>query len=85
MNAIIAQPSVIPDTTHMPISGTIHSRHLEEPKEQFMVRVLRRPCFNVFLKPARWEMWKVLAETEEGAMRVARHHFYNAETIQLLG
>ncbi len=85
MHATIAQLSVTPDTTHMPISGTIHSSQVEEPQETFMVRVLRPPCWNVFHQPARWEMWKVLAETEAGAVRIARYHFYNAETIQLLG
>ena len=85
MNATLAQPSIEPDTTHMPVSGTIHCRRLEEPDETFMIRVLRPPRFNVFFKPARWEMWKVLAETEDGAMRIARHQFSNAETIQLLG
>lgn len=85
MNATIAPPSIEPDTTHMPVSGTIHSRHIEEPTETFVIRVLRPPCFNVFFKPARWEMWKVLAETEDGAMKIARYHFHNAETIQLLG
>jgi len=85
MNATIAQPSIEPDTTHMPVSGTIHGRHIEEPEETFVIRVLRPPCFNVFFKPARWEMWKVLSETGDGAMKIARHHFHNAETIQLLG
>jgi hypothetical protein len=66
-------------------SGTIHSRHIEEPKETFYIWVCRAPCFNVFLRPARWEMWKVLAETAEGAIKIAKYHFHNAQEIQFIG
>lgn len=63
--------------------STIHARHIEAAKREFFVRVLRAPCFNVFFKPARWETWRVLAETAEGALLIAKYHFYRSDQIQL--
>lgn len=74
-----------PDTTAMKVKGTIFGRHIEETKSTFMVRVLRAPSWNVIFRPETWEMWKVLAETSEGAMKIARYHFHRAEQIQMLG
>ena len=63
--------------------STIHAQHIEAAQREFFVRVLRSPCFNVFFKPARWETWRVLAETAEGALRIAKYHFYRSDQIQL--
>ena len=63
--------------------STIHAQHIEAAQQEFLVRVLRAPCFNVLFKPARWETWRVLAETAEGALRIAKYHFYRSDQIQL--
>ena len=55
---------------------TIHAQHIEAARQEFFVRVRRAPCFNVLFKPARWETWRVLGETAEGALRIAKYHFY---------
>lgn len=65
--------------------GTVYSRHIEEPKAPFFVWVHRSPGFNVFFRPGRWEMWRVLAQTAEGAVRIARYHFFSASEIQFYG
>lgn len=62
---------------------TIYSKHIEKPIRTFGVRVLHRACFNVFYRPERWETWRVLAQTPEGALRIARYHFYGARQICL--
>lgn len=63
--------------------STIHAQHIEAAKQEFFIHVLRAPCFNVLFKPARWETWRVLAETAEGALRIAKYHFYRSDQIQL--
>ena len=63
--------------------STIHAQHIEAARQEFFVRVLRAPCCNVFFKPARWETWRVLGETAEGALRIAKYHFYRSDQIQL--
>jgi hypothetical protein len=67
------------------IGGALCSRHIEEPKAAFRIAVLRAPCHNVIYRPERWEIWRVLAETPEGAMKVARYHFYMSYDFEYLG
>jgi len=62
---------------------TIHAQHVEAARQEFFVRVRRAPCFNVLFKPARWETWRVLGETAEGALRIAKYHFYRSDQIEL--
>lgn len=69
----------------MRIAGTIYSQHIEEPQSVYVIRVFRAPSWNVLFQPAHWEMWRVLAQTAEGALRIARYHFYQAQAIQMLG
>ena len=64
--------------------GTIHSRHIENPQKEFIIRVLRSASFNVIYKPERYEMWKVLAETIDGAVKIARYHFYLSDNFELI-
>ena len=64
--------------------ATIHAQHIEPARQEFLVRVLRAPCFNVVFRPARWETWRVLGETAEGALRIARYHFYRSGQIELV-
>lgn len=63
--------------------STIRAPHIEPPQEEFLVRILRAPCFNVVFRPAQWETWRVLARTTEGAQRIAKYHFYHSLEIQL--
>ena len=63
--------------------STIHAQHIEAAQQEFFVRVLRAPCFNVFFKPARWETWRVLGETAEGALRIAKYQFYRSDRVEL--
>jgi hypothetical protein len=62
---------------------TIYAQHIEAARQEFFVRVRRAPCFNVLFKPARWETWRVLGETAEGALRIAKYHFYRSDQIEL--
>ena len=64
--------------------ATVYAQHIEAPKREFLVRVLRAPCFNVLFRPARWETWRVLAETGDGACRIAKYHFYRSHRIALV-
>jgi len=64
--------------------ATIHAQHIEIARQAFLVRVPRAPCFNVIFRPARWETWRVLGETAEGALRIARYHFYRSSQIELV-
>lgn len=66
------------------IVSTIHAQHIEPPEKAFLVRVLRAPCFNVIFRPAQWETWRVLAQTAEGAQRIARYHFYLSTEFELV-
>lgn len=61
---------------------TIQCPAIEEPVRAYYVRVLRAPCYNVIFRPERWEVWRVLASTEAGAMRVARYHFYRSSRME---
>ena len=63
--------------------SSIHAQHIEAAKQEFFVRVLHAPCFNVFFKPARWEAWRVLAETSADALRIAKYHFYRSDRVEL--
>jgi hypothetical protein len=67
------------------IPGALYSRHIEEPKEAFRVAVLRSPCYNVLYRPEHWESRCILAETPEGAMRIAQYHFYMSVDFECLG
>lgn len=68
-----------------PVHATTHAEHIEPATTPFLVRVLRRPCWNVFFRPARYEVWRILAATPQGAMKIARYHFYSSEKFDLLG
>jgi hypothetical protein len=62
-------------------SGTVYSHHIEKPIDTFLFHIHRGPCYNVFYKAPRWEYWNVKAQTEEGALKIAQYHFYNAIEI----
>ena len=64
--------------------NTTFARHIEEPKRQFQFRVLRAPVWNVLHRPARWEDWTILAETREGAVRIAQYHFCRSTPAEIV-
>jgi hypothetical protein len=66
------------------ISGTVYGHHIDEPETTFLVHVHRGACYNVFYRAPRWEYWNVKAQTEEGALKIAQYHFYNALEIKLV-
>ncbi len=68
-----------------PFAGTVRAGHIEQPKENFVVAVLRAPSYNVIYRPERWEVWRVQAETPEGATQVAHYHFPWGQDFEYLG
>jgi hypothetical protein len=63
-----------------PSSGlTIHASHIEQPLYEFFVEweALRKPTAEADLHWENGVRWaRVLAETEEGAIRIAQYHHY---------
>lgn len=36
------------------------------------------------VQPEKWEEWTVLAETKEGAKKIAEYHFYNSDSSNII-
>ena len=66
------------------ISGTIFNRTIEDNVKIFYVRVQRAPSYNVLFKNDRWELWKVLALTSEGAIKIAQYHFHRSDKFEIV-
>lgn len=73
--------------------ATIQCRAIEKPENEFLCEV-ERPASSMMYQDAtdfKWkpvqqgrvEFWKVLAETMEGAMRIAQYHFYNSKILNI--
>lgn len=70
---------------------TIECRAIEKPVKQFSCEVLRSASNMRYqdasdgkwkpIQSERVENWMVLAETIEGAQKVAEYHFYNSKNI----
>ena len=64
-----------------PTSGhTIHASHIERPLKEFFVEweALAMPTAEPGIMWSGGVRWcRVLAETEEGALKVAQYHHYN--------
>jgi len=60
------------------LSATLHSRHIEAPERPFFMTFIRERYFNVYWHPAERRLVRVLAETEDGAMRILRYHYPGA-------
>jgi len=72
----------------MPGSGhTIHAGHIERPEKTFHVR-FSSPRLETAEPGVMWESqrrWcKVLAETAEGAIRIAKYHYFMSSKFELL-
>lgn len=63
--------------------ATIKSSHIEQPINKFICLVKRSEVFNVFFQPTKWEVWNVLAETKEGAKKIAKYHFYRSKENEI--
>jgi hypothetical protein len=62
---------------------------IEKPMKQFFCEVLRTASSMHYqeytgewkpVQPERWENWTVLAETKEGAKKIAEYHFYQSHS-----
>lgn len=75
------------------ITGTIKSAHIEKPLRTFSCVVLRSESRMRYqdgadgkwkpVQPEHWERWKVLAETEQGAQKIAEYHFFMSSEIKV--
>ena len=66
---------------------------IEKPLKKFLCKVLRAESELEYqdsqdglwkpIHPENWEYWGILAETQEGAKKIAEYHFYlsNAKNI----
>lgn len=75
--------------------ATIQCNAIEKPMKQFFCDVLRTASSMRYqeasdgkwypVQPERWEKWTVLAETKEGAKKIAEYHFYqsNSDNIKI--
>lgn len=55
---------------------TLYGQHIEKPVTAFTVKFWQREYVNVIRHPAGERMVKILAETAEGAVRIAQYHFF---------
>lgn len=63
---------------------TIFSRHIEDPAREFFV-AWDAPAYVNILRFEAGRRWaRVLAETEEGALEVARYHYFSGDNFVLL-
>lgn len=68
----------------MAVSGTIQNPQIERSVKTFKCKVKRAAVDNVIHRDPRWEEWRVLAETKEGAKKIAEYHFYRAHKIIIM-
>lgn len=53
----------------------IHASHIEQPKRKFTVTFDRSGYFNEYWHPGETRTVTVLAETGEGALKIAAYHW----------
>lgn len=73
---------------------TIQCASIENPVNKFECNVLRQVSSMRYQdavdgkwKPVhseRWESWTVLAQTKEGAKKVAEYHFYQSDKSNII-
>ncbi|MCI0338617.1 MAG: hypothetical protein L0226_13655 [Acidobacteria bacterium] len=63
---------------------TIFSAHIEELKIEFFIAFNAPAYVNVLRFEAGRRWARVLAETPEGALAIARYHHYTASNFELL-
>jgi hypothetical protein len=63
---------------------TIHASHIEKPEKEFYVKFLHAPYFNVYFHVAKCVTVKVLAETPDGALKIAQYHYFDSSNFTLV-
>lgn len=68
----------------MAVNGTIQANNIEQPLKTFKCKVKRHVIDNNIYQESPWEEWRVLAETKDGAKRIAEYHFFRAHKIVII-
>lgn len=66
------------------IYATIHSSHIEKPSKSFYVSFYRPRYFNVYWHEGGYRTVKVLADTSEGALKIAKYHWRRGKEFKLV-
>jgi hypothetical protein len=66
------------------LGHTIFSTHIEEPYREFLLTFSAPAYVNILRFEAGRRWVRVLAETSEGALAIARYHHYTASNFELL-
>jgi len=64
--------------------NTVFAGHIEKPEYPFVVSFNHPGYFNVFWHPAEKRYINVLAETKEGALKVAEYHYYTGSNFEVI-
>lgn len=67
-----------------PPAATLHAPHIEKSDRQFRVRWDAPAYFNVLYFQASPREATVLAETPEGALRIAQYHHFRGRNFELV-
>jgi len=59
--------------------------HIEEPATRFRVKFIYTDRFNKLRHPSQWQVIDVLAETLEGAIEIAKYHFFSGHRFEWVG
>jgi hypothetical protein len=63
---------------------TVSAPHIEKGLRLFFVKFWRPTYFNVYHHEAKWITAKVMATTSQGALRVAKYHWFKGEQFQVV-
>jgi len=64
---------------------TIHARHIESPTREFFVSWYSPAYLNVLLFDPGTRWARVLAQTTQGALRIAQYHHFSGRDFTILG
>ncbi len=67
-----------------PPGGTLSAPHIEAPARPFTIEYFAPAYINLLRFEAGWRRVRVLAETRDGALRVARYHHYRGRDFTLV-
>ncbi len=59
--------------------------HIEKPVRRFRVKFWYADRFNQLRHPSQWRIIDVLAETLEGALEIAKYHFFSGDRFEWVG
>ena len=57
------------------LHSTIRAEHIEKAERPFFVRFTRLPFVNEYLHPQEKKLIRVMAQTEQGALRIAEYNY----------